>query len=210
LKAICPPTRYHSHSKPPANDAEELQLLAVAKEQRGTTVGNDAAARVLARHRGLLVNWCEFVIIGGFDLDDLLQECHRAGLDAIRYFKPEKRFKFSTYLMDCVRRAVARYMKDRRAQPLKQEGEDESLDMCPATDRGRGERNRADLAAVLGELDEVSAQVIQLRHGVGVTREYTFHGIAARLKIPAKEAERRYTEGMNYLRDEAAADALAV
>ena len=185
----------------------ELPLLAVVKAERGTPAGNDATARVLARHRGLIVRHCERVCMAGFELDDLIQEAQCAGLEAVRYFKPERGYKFAPYLMNCVRWRVWKWLNERK--PLPQEGAEEDLNIEPAADRWTGQEVRDRLDRALAELDPLTAQVVRLAHGIGPEKPLSFLMIGRRLRMRQKDVERRYAEALAYLKDEAAAGTLA-
>jgi RNA polymerase sporulation-specific sigma factor len=94
----------------------------IAKAQAGD---RDAAGRVLAAHRGLIVQWCNDLVQPGLELDDMIQEAHLAGLSAIRWFRPRRGFQFSTYLKRCVCNRLATWRQDRRQRPTAQEPEED-------------------------------------------------------------------------------------
>jgi DNA-directed RNA polymerase specialized sigma24 family protein len=79
---------------------------------------SDAAGRVLLAHQGLIVKTCESYLLPGYEIDDLMQVAYMAGLDAIKWFKPELGFQFNTYLMSAVRKRLSRWRDDRRQRPF--------------------------------------------------------------------------------------------
>lgn len=141
---------------------DEATDLATAKADPQTGPGRAAIARILARHRGLIVRWCNRLALGGFDLDDMIQEAHLAGMDAIKWFDPAKGFKFSTYLKRCVLNRLAKWRADRRQVPLPQEGEDESLDLVAAHEAV----DPSFLARAMAELSPLEKQVLSLKFGL--------------------------------------------
>src|SRR5262245_26438320 len=125
-----------AHYEPARTEAEEQQLLAVARAAGpGTDAWADAAGRGLGRHRGLIVQVCQRAVMDGFEIDDAIQEAYIAGLDAVKYYRAEKGFKFSTYLLDSVRRRVWKWRSERKWIPLPQEndgGEETEKELLPA------------------------------------------------------------------------------
>ena len=192
----------------PATADEEPDLIRLAQLWPRAPLGREAADRVLARHRGLVVRHCERACMAGFELDDLIQEGQCTGLEAIKYFNADRGCKFNTYLMDCVRRRVWKWLNERK--PLPQEGVEEELDIEPAEDRTGRQDARDRLDRALAELDPLTAQVVRLANGIEPEKPLSFLMIGRRLRLPTKDVERRHREALEYVKDEAAAGTLAV
>jgi RNA polymerase sigma factor (sigma-70 family) len=199
------------------SDASELELLVLAKAERFTPAGRDAAGRILELHHGLIVRLCERMLMDGYEIDDMLQEANMGGLEAIRYYDPAKlnpktgrSYCFSTYLADCVRRRVFKWRNSDRQKPLPQEGhcgEDVDSPSPLLTAVGREQDTSAEqsekLADVLEVLDDTAAKVVRLHHGLTIDKPMTFHQICVRLKIPAKKVEAIYNAAIIRLQAEA-------
>ena len=116
-------------SSPPSSDTKPmLTLTSTADEQRALCVraqaGDRTAADDLIRSvYPLMVKIAAGFLeqSPGFEHDDLIQEGLLAALDAIRYFRVERGYLFTTYAADCARRRIWRYLHMPRARPLLQD-----------------------------------------------------------------------------------------
>src|SRR5262245_38687704 len=104
-------------------DYDELWLIRTYQANRQSPEGREAADRILAHHRGLIVMWCERMTshLDGMDIDDAIQEAHLGFLDAIRYWKPGKGAKLASYAKCAVLNRLAKWRRTRRNMPLPQE-----------------------------------------------------------------------------------------
>jgi len=178
--------------------------LAIAKSEPRTQAGQDAAARVLAVHRGLIVRLCNQFLMDGYDMDDFIQEAHLACLEAIRYYDPAKlnpktgvAYLFTTYLADCVRRRIAKWRDDRRQRPLPQEGAKETLDLCTAPTTSV---DRSWLEEQMASMPAMERLAIELRYGMTGGGEMTIHQVANRLGIGRTTAEMLILQGQQRIK----------
>jgi RNA polymerase sigma factor (sigma-70 family) len=189
--------------------ADERALIALAQADPKSSAGREAAGLVLGIHRGLIVRLCGQMLLDGYELDDLIQEANIAGLEAIRYFRPERGFQFSTYLADCVRRRVFRQRNTVKQRPLPQEGEsvpgtDSALSAVPQIDQSAGREDAAGTVEDLLEvLDPLAAAVVRLHSGVGDVAGLSFTQVGKRLGMTWKAATVLYEKAVARLRCEA-------
>lgn len=124
---------------------------------------HEAAGRVLAAHRGLIVKLSNLMIQPGIDLDDMIQEAHVAGLSAIRWYKPRRGYKFATYLKRCVLNRLGTWRQDRRQRALAQESEEgTALDLLTELNG----HDNFELLPMLRNLSKRDRKVLELRFGL--------------------------------------------
>ncbi|HYE77970.1 MAG TPA: sigma-70 family RNA polymerase sigma factor [bacterium] len=163
---------------------EDPADLALAKAEPKSPAGRAAAGRVLTAHRGLIKQLCLGMVRAGYELDDLIQEAHLAGLDALRYFDPARGVQFQTYLAECVRRRLGGMLGDRRQRPLPQEGEDETPDLLAAIEAV----DRTWLAGVLEKLPPLERAALELKYGLQGGGELTTGEVGKRLGVGEESA----------------------
>jgi DNA-directed RNA polymerase specialized sigma24 family protein len=94
------------------------------------------------------------------DPNDLRQEGFLAVMDAVRYFDPALGWKFSTYVVDCVRRRLFRWVSDGRNLPLGQQCVDFECEPAASNEPDGG-------AAPLADLPPLSRALLAMRFGDG-------------------------------------------
>lgn len=165
---------------PGGDGADDWPLVLAAR------AGDRAAAgELLARHNGLMVQWCEERLRPGVEMDDLLQEARMAGLDAIRWFKPGKATRISSYLKVCVSRRLARYLNPRKprptlVQPMDGSDRDEVEALPPVIDR--------DLLAALQALTKGERTAVGLKWGLDGGGERSVVAVAQRMNVKQRTA----------------------
>lgn len=173
-------------------------MAAECPEDLAKAKGGDqeAAGRVLAAHRGLIVQWCNQMVMSGFDLDDMIQEANIAGLDAIKWYDRDRGFEFSTYLKQCVRNRLGKWRSDRRQIPLPQEGADEGLDLVADVEAVDQEW----LAGEMEKLTPMERQVLELKFGLAGGGALETDEIGRRLGMGAQRVELIELEARSKLR----------
>lgn len=170
---------------------------AAARELKRAKAGDrEAAGRVLEAHRGMIVRWCNEMVEPGLELDDMIQEAFLAGLDAIRWFKPERGYVFLTYLKRCVRNRLATWRKDRRQRPLALDADEsdsmEGLAVVPP--------DNLVLLPMLRNLSKRDRRVIELRFGLTGGGELGVESVRRRLGRSAADIKRIEAEALKDLR----------
>lgn len=153
----------------------------------------------------------------GVTLDDLQQECYFAFLDAVRAYKPEKGFRFTSYLsyhaknhfracMGIFRKLDALNYADSMNAPAAEDSETESGDLIPdekaeavlaAVDDGaEHEYLREHLEAALAGLTPIQAAVIRGKY----YRRQTNPQIAETLHVTPQDVRRELSKGLLGLR----------
>lgn len=153
-----------------------------AELTRAQAGDKDAQGQVLERHRGLMVQWCNQMVMAGFDLDDMIQECCIAGLDAIKYYKADTGFAFTTYLKRCCRNRLAKWRDDKRQRPLPQEGEEDGrdgLDKLPAHEAVDMDW----LREAMEKLTPLEREVLTLKYGLSGGGTLDAGAVANRLGV---------------------------
>lgn len=159
-----------------------LNDLAVAKANPKSKEGREAADRILAANRGLIIRLCNGLMMDGYELDDMVQEGNLAGLEAIKYFDAAKGYQFSTYLADCVRRRVAHWRNDRRQIPLPQEGANINMDALPCPEPSTVIQDQ------LAKLLPLERLALELRYGLNGGGELPIETVAHRMGLTKESA----------------------
>ncbi len=153
----------------------------------------------------------------GVTLDDLQQECYFAFLDAVRAYKPEKGFRFTSYLsyhaknhfracMGIFRKLDALNYADSMNAPAAEDSETESGDLIPdpageapleaVDDEAEQEYFRKHLEAALADLSPIQAAVIRGKY----YRQQTNPQIAETLHVTPQDVRRELGKGLQELR----------
>lgn len=129
---------------------------------------------------------------GGMTNDELASEAVLALWEAAQSFDPARGFKFSSYAVPSIRRALWKAMRKHAGRQLPQEPEQEERrfdqptgldglpdDSCisPADDIGEG----PDVLPMLDALDAIRRQIVELAFGLSGVPRMSTKSIAARL-----------------------------
>jgi len=146
--------------------ARLLECLIRAKKGHRSAL-NEVCASMLGLVRRLAASF--YRTDSRAELDDLVQEGLLAVVGAVRWFDPERGFRFSTYAGDCIRRRMARYMGKRGVQPLPQEPARvrgvSALESIPERRRPQVDLAR-ELDSLLTALDPRSRLIVAMRYGI--------------------------------------------
>lgn len=155
----------------------------------------------------------------GVTLEDLQQESYFAFLDAVRAYKPEKGFRFTSYLsrhamnhfracMGIVRKLDALNYADSMNTPAAEDSETESGDLIPdpageapleaVDDKAEQEYFRQLLESVLSELSSIQAAVIRGKYYR--QQKQTIPQIAESLHVTPQDVRRELGKGLQELR----------
>lgn len=162
----------------------------IARAQAGDA---QAAGRVLAAHRGLIVQWCRQMVEPGLDLDDMIQEAHVAGMSAIRWYKPGRGWKFPSYLKVCVRNRLAVWRRDRRQRPLGADDDtpEGTAPMAP---------DNLQILPMMRNLSKRDRKVLELRFGLTGGGPLGVGTVGRLLKLKPAEVKRIEAEALADLR----------
>lgn len=137
----------------------------------------------------------------GVEVDDLVQEAQFAFLDALRWFDESKGYQFTTYLADCVRRRLGRYLSDPKKKPLPQELPNSSgespIDSLPSADPATVGR----VADLLASLSPAEQLLFAVRYGLGGLSPSHVLDAARSLGVPQSFVRTIESSGVGKLRD---------